>query len=95
MDWNDIAQILVLSGEYVGAQMYVERLRPYLTSEPSTRFEKGAKKFIEGFDEMKAARQLDAIDTQLRQHIGAIGELLNKREKSLPKAKEKVKLIKP
>jgi hypothetical protein len=94
MDWNSVMQVLVFSGEYVGTQRYVERLRPYLTSEPSTRYWKGAKKFVEGFDEMQAARRLDAIDRELQQHVVAIGELLNKKEKSLPRPKEKIELIK-
>ena len=92
MDWDNITSILILSGEYVGAQRYVDRLRPYLIFNPTTRYGKGAKKFVEGWDEMKTARELDTIDRQLQEHFECIGKLLVEKTKYLP-TKEKVPLI--
>lgn len=87
MDWDSITNILILSGEYVGAQRYVDRLRPYLTFKPTTRYGKGAKKFVEGWDEMKTARELDTIDKQLKGHFESIGKLLTEKTKHLPGTK--------
>lgn len=79
-------------GKLQGIKEYLDSIRNYVNTLdrklPLTPYMKGAIKFVEGLDEMQAAKEVTELDNKVSYHIGEAMKAWHEKQKALPPGKK-------